>query len=66
MRVFVSSVMNGFEAFREAAFEAIRLLGHEVISAENFSSTIASSNVACLDGVRRADLVLLILGESYG
>ena len=66
MKVFVSSVMNGFEALREAAFEAIRMLGHEVVSAESFPSTTASSRVACLDGVRRADLVVLILGGTYG
>lgn len=66
MKIFVSSVMSGFEAYRAAAFEAIEMLGNETISAESFSSTTSSSRIACLDGVRRADLVILILGASYG
>ncbi|MEJ7777017.1 MAG: DUF4062 domain-containing protein [Sphingomicrobium sp.] len=66
MKVFVSSVMNGFEAYRSAAIEAIEMLGHEVISAESFPSTASSSRIACLDGVRRADVVMLILGAAYG
>lgn len=66
MKIFVSSVMNGFEEFREAAFAAIRSLDHDIIRAEDFPASTTSSRVACLQGVREADLVVLILGERYG
>jgi hypothetical protein len=66
MKVFVSSVISGFEIYREAAFDAIRMLGHEVISAESFPSSVSSSQIACLRAVRESDLVMLILGSSYG
>lgn len=66
MKIFVSSVMNGFEQFREAAFAAIRSLDHDVVRAEDFPASTSSSRVACLQGVREADLVVLILGKRYG
>lgn len=66
MKIFVSSVMTGFEAYREAAFAAIRSLDHDIVRAEDFPATTTSSRVACLQGVREADLVILILGERYG
>ncbi|MCY1669595.1 DUF4062 domain-containing protein [Novosphingobium sp. SL115] len=66
MKIFVSSVMNGFQEFREAAFAAIRSLDHDVVRAEDFPASTTSSRVACLQGVREADLVVLILGERYG
>jgi len=66
MKVFVSSVMNGFDAYREAAFAAIESLDHQVVRAEDFPSSTSSSRIACMQGVREADLVVLILGERYG
>ncbi|WP_050599134.1 DUF4062 domain-containing protein [Qipengyuania citrea] len=66
MRIFVSSVMRDFATYRDAAFAAIRSLDHEVVSAEDFPASTTSSRVACLQGVREADLVILILGERYG
>ncbi|MEL7781589.1 DUF4062 domain-containing protein [Citromicrobium bathyomarinum] len=66
MKIFVSSVMNGFEEFREAAFAAIRSLDHDIVRAEDFPASTSSSRVACLQGVREAELVVLILGERYG
>lgn len=66
MKIFLSSVMDGFADCREAAFSAIRSLDHEVIRAEDFPASSTSSRVACLQGVRDADLVILILGERYG
>lgn len=66
MKIFVSSVMNGFSEFREAAFAAIRSLDHDVVRAEDFPASTTSSRVACLQGVREADLVVLIMGERYG
>lgn len=66
MKIFVSSVMNGFDAYRDAAFAAIESLDHEVIRAEDFPSSTSSSRIACMQGVREADLVVLVLGERYG
>ncbi|QZD86122.1 DUF4062 domain-containing protein [Qipengyuania psychrotolerans] len=66
MRIFISSVISGFEQYRDAVDTAIRSLGHEVIRAEEFPASDAPSRVACLSGVRDADLVVLLLGERYG
>ena len=66
MKVFVSSLIGGMEDFRAAAVEAIQSLGHEAILAENFSADASSPRVACLSGVREANLVVLILGDRYG
>ena len=65
VKVFISSVITGFEPYREAAAGAVRLLGHEVIRAEDFPALAASPQQACLAGVRRSDVVML-LGERYG
>jgi hypothetical protein len=66
MRVFVSSVIGEFEQYRRAATEAAQALDHEVVRAEEFSASPHSPRVACLAGVRSADVVLVILGERYG
>jgi hypothetical protein len=66
MKIFISSLIRGFEAYREAAVVAVRSLGHEAITAEDFPASVSSPRVACLAGVRRADMVILILGERYG
>lgn len=44
---FVSSVMNGFEDFRAAAFAAIRSLDHDVIRLEDFAASYMPSRVLC-------------------
>jgi hypothetical protein len=66
VKVFLSSVISGFESYREAAVRAIENLGHQVILAEDFPAVAGSAQQACLDGVRRSDLTVLILGERYG
>src|SRR4051812_8193197 len=66
MKIFVSSVISGFEQYRAAAVDAIRALGYDVIRAEDFAASTRSPQVACMTGIREADLVLLILGERYG
>ena len=62
MKVFVSSLITGYEPLRETARRAITTLRNEVIMAEDFPAQPNSSQVACLQGVRAADLVVLILG----
>ncbi|HEY0628890.1 MAG TPA: DUF4062 domain-containing protein [Sphingomicrobium sp.] len=66
MKIFVSSLIGGMEDFRAAAVEAIQSLGHEAGTAEAFSADANSPRVACLAGVRDANLVVLILGGRYG
>lgn len=66
MKVFISSLIGGFETYRDAADEAIRMLGHEVVRAENFPASARSPQEACLAGVRDSDVALLILGDRYG
>ena len=66
MKVFVSSVISGFESYRKAVCEAVESLGYTVIKAEDFNASPSSPRVACLDGVRAADAYILICGERYG
>jgi hypothetical protein len=66
VKVFVSSVIRDFEAEREATANAARALGHSVIRSEDFGARVDSPQVSCLQGVRDADVVVLILGSRYG
>ena len=67
VRVFVSSLMSGdFDTLRDAACDAISLLGYEALRAEDYVASPTSAQVACLAGVRSADAVVLILGSQYG
>lgn len=66
MKVFVSSLISGMEEERAAAKRAIEVLGHEPVMAEEFGARASSPQVACLQGVREADAVVLILGPRYG
>lgn len=66
MKIFVSSLISGFEPFREAAKSAVATLRHEAVMAEDFGAQPTSPQVACLQGVRSSDLVLLLLGARYG
>lgn len=54
------------ESLRAAAKEAVSQLGHEPVMAEDFGARPHSPQIACLDGLRRSGLVILILGEDYG
>ena len=66
MRIFISSVISGFESHRDAAASAVEDLGHEVVRAEDFGATTSSPQKACLAGVRKPDLTILLLGTRYG
>ena len=66
MKVFISSLITGYEAHRQAASAAVRALGHEPVMVETFTSQPRSPQVACLSGIRESDLVLLILFDRYG
>jgi hypothetical protein len=66
MRIFISSLMSGFEQYRNAARRAVTTLRNEAVMAEDFGAKPNSSQIACLQGVRSADVVVLILGSDYG
>lgn len=66
MKIFISSLISGFEEYRAAASEAVRALGYEPVMAEHFPSQPNSPQVACLAGLRQSALVILLLGERYG
>lgn len=65
-RVFISSVMDGYGPFRDAAAEGIRQAGCDPVRAEDFPAAGHSPRNACLDGMQSADALVLILGERYG
>ncbi|GBU15894.1 MAG: hypothetical protein COT28_12865 [Methylobacterium sp. CG08_land_8_20_14_0_20_71_15] len=66
VKVFISSLIAGLEPIRAAARAAVVGLGHEVVMAEDFGARPTSPQVACLEGVRQAGIVVLILGKDYG
>lgn len=66
MKVFISSLIGGFGAFRDAAATGIRALGYDPVRAEDFGASPTSPQQACLAGVRDADAVILLLGADYG
>lgn len=65
-RVFVSSVMDGFAAEREAARRGIQAAGAEPVLADDFPSMPVSSRTACLDAVASCDACLVIIGSRGG
>ena len=66
MKVFVSSLISGYEPYRNGAAEAAQMLGHTMLRAEDLGATPASPQQACLGLVRDSDVVVLLIGESYG
>jgi len=66
-RIFVSSVVEGFERFRKAARQGILAVGGEpVLVNEDFPSVATSSRNACLDAIDSSDVFVSILGERGG
>lgn len=65
-RVFISSVMDGYGQFRDAAADGVRQAGCEPVRAEDFPAAGHSPRNACLDGVRSADALVLLLGQRHG
>jgi hypothetical protein len=65
-KVFVSSIIKGFEKERRTARDAIQSLGMQAIMAEDFGAKPYSPQIACLEGVSQSDIYLGILGPHYG
>ncbi len=61
-RVFVSSVVEGFREYREAARQAIESAGMEpILVNEDFPSLSVSSRNACLDAVESSDMLITLV-----
>jgi|SRR5579862_4994433 len=66
MKVFISSLISGFQPFRSPTKAAIQTLRHQPLMAEDIGARPDSPQIACLQSARESDLVVLILGERYG
>lgn len=65
-RVFVSSVIEGFEEYRAAAKAGILAAHGEPVLTEDFPSLPVSSRNACLDGIASCDIYIVIVGNRGG
>ena len=66
-RVFVSSVIEGFEKFRAIAQEAITEAGGEpLLVNENFPAAASSPRDVCLDAIDSCDAYIVIVGKRGG
>ncbi len=54
------------EPIRRVARETVAAFRHEPVMAEDFAARPDSPQVACLSELRSSDVVVLIMGESYG
>lgn len=66
LRVFISSVIEDFEAYRKAAADGVEAAGGEPVMVERFPSLAQSPRNACLDGVQTSDACLVIVGDRGG
>ena len=66
MRVFVSSVVSGYEAYGDGASRAITALGHDPVLMERGPAVAATPREACLVAVAGSDAVVVLLGTVYG
>lgn len=66
MKVFISSVICGYEEYREAVVEGVEALGYQASRSETFPARPDTPQQACLREVRDSDLMILLLGERYG
>src|SRR5687768_1240105 len=65
-RAFVSSVMDGFEDYREAARRGVLAAGCEPVLIEDYPALTISPRTACLDAVESCDVLLTIIGSRGG
>src|ERR1700732_549738 len=66
-RVFVSSVVEGFAEYRQAARNGIAEAGGEaVLVNEDFPSQASSSRNTCLDAIDSCDIFLVVVGARGG
>ncbi len=67
MRVFVSSVTDGYEQYRAAARAAIEASGHvAVVIGLNHHASPSSPRAGCFSEIEDSDVLVLLLGKRYG
>lgn len=67
LKVFVSSVFEGYEEHRGAVRRLVEALGHEpVLIGETSPALPHSAQQACLSAVEACDVMVLLLGAKYG
>jgi Domain of unknown function (DUF4062) len=66
MKVFISSVAHLLKDERNALPPFLRVIDHEPLRFEDFTSQDRSSREACLAGVDAAEVYILLLGPVYG
>ncbi|MDE0613665.1 MAG: DUF4062 domain-containing protein [bacterium] len=67
MKVFVSSVVAGYEEYRHISLRAIDAEGHTPVVMETTSvASPETPQVACLDAIEGSDVVVFLLGKRYG
>jgi nucleoside 2-deoxyribosyltransferase len=66
VKIFISSVVRGYEHYRATARKAVELLQHTPGISEYFPAQPQSSEAACMAEVKASDVVVLILGAEYG
>ncbi|MEX2280856.1 MAG: DUF4062 domain-containing protein [Gemmatimonadota bacterium] len=65
-RAFVSSVMEGYGDYRNAAREAVIACDGEPVLIEDFPALDSSPRSACLDGVMSSDVLITVIGHRGG
>lgn len=66
MKVFISSVIYGYENYRDGVAEIVEELGFDVIRSEDIAAQPNTPQQACLQAVRESDVMVLLLGAKYG
>jgi hypothetical protein len=66
IRVFVSSVSLGLETVRQQVIADLHRAGYNVTAMERFGSQPQPPIDVCLREVRRADVLVLVIGPRYG
>lgn len=65
-KIFISSVISGFEKYRNAARKGVEIMGDKPIMSEDFGARSYSSDIACISEVESSDVYVLIMGADYG
>ncbi len=65
-KVFISSVIEGFESERETARTTVESLGMQAVMAERFGAQPIAPRTACLAEVAECHSYVAILGSRYG
>lgn len=65
-RVFVSSIIEEFQEYREAARNGIVASGGDPILVEDYPGLAISPRTACLDGVASCDIFIVVIGDRGG